>query len=142
MIDITSLFKTTYAMSAFPILLDPNLDVQYTHAVLYDGIVMIKIREATTVNLFHIFDVVSGFIWLCVFASLIFVALIFFAIKTVNDHQMKQLGEAPEDDNIPLFRQFLKVIYQNFSAVLLAKVRCKFHSIFLLHFHIIFEGLP
>ncbi|VDO00358.1 unnamed protein product [Rodentolepis nana] len=39
--------QTTYTMSAFPILLDPNLDVQNTHAVFYDGIVMIKIREAT-----------------------------------------------------------------------------------------------
>ncbi|VDL19877.1 unnamed protein product [Hymenolepis diminuta] len=134
--------QTTYTMSAFPILLDPNLDVQYTHAVLYDGIVMIKIREATTVNLFHIFDVVSGFIWLCVFASLIFVALIFFAIKTVNDHQMKQMGETPEDDDISLFRQFFNVIYQNFSAVLLAKVRCKLHHIILLHFRVIFEGMP
>ncbi|KAM3179253.1 hypothetical protein ACTXT7_000926 [Hymenolepis weldensis] len=117
--------QTAYTMSAFPILLNPNLDVQYTHAVLYDGIVVIKIREATAINLFHIFDIISGFIWLCVFVSLIFVALIFFAIKIINDYQMKQLGEAPEDNDIPLFRQFFNVIYQNFSAVLLAKVLVK-----------------
>nr|CDS33101.1 hypothetical protein HmN_000483600 [Hymenolepis microstoma] len=117
--------KTTYTMSAFPILLDPNLDVQYTHAVFYDGIVMIKIREATDVNLFHIFDVLSGFIWLCVFVSLLVVALIFFVIKVVNDRQARQMGKTPEDDDIPLHRQFFNVIYQNFSAVLLAKVLVK-----------------
>lgn len=109
-------------MSAFPILLDPNLNVPQSPAVFYDGIVMIKIRKATAVNLFRIFDVISGFIWLCVFASLIFVALIFFAIKVATDYRTRQLGLVPEDQDVSLLRQFLNVIYQNFSAVLLAKV--------------------
>ncbi|KAM7537529.1 hypothetical protein Aperf_G00000074648 [Anoplocephala perfoliata] len=117
--------ETTYTMSAFPILLDSDLGVPQSSTVFYDGIVMIKIRKATTVNLFHIFDAISGLIWLCVFASLIFVALIFFIIKVANDYRTRQLGLVPEDQDIPLLRQFFNVIYQNFSAVLLAKVLVK-----------------
>ena len=35
---------------------------------------------------------------------------------------MKVMGFVPEDQDVPVFKRFLDVIFQNFSAVLLAKV--------------------
>lgn len=109
-------------MSAFPLPLEGSMSVRHTEGILFDGIVMIKSRTTSELALFRIFDSISGYIWLCVFASLIFVAIIFFVIKVVNDHQMKALGFIPDDQNTSLFKRFLNVIFQNFSAVLLAKV--------------------
>ncbi|KAL5970763.1 hypothetical protein TSMEX_001521 [Taenia solium] len=119
--DYLSRSDVTMAMSAFPLPLYTDTKVRHTEAVLYDGIVMIKSRRTSKLALFHIFDSLSGFIWLCVFASLIFVAIIFFTIKVVYDNQTRSMGVVPEDENTPLFKRFLTVIFQNFSAVLLAK---------------------
>ncbi|VDM36020.1 unnamed protein product [Hydatigera taeniaeformis] len=124
--DYLSRSDVTMAMSAFPLPLDTSMKVRHTGAVLYDGVVMLKSRKTSKLTLFHIFDSLSGFIWLCVFASLIFVAIIFFIIKVVNDHQCRSMGIVSEDGDIPLFKRFLTVIFRNFSAVLLAKMRGEF----------------
>ncbi|KAL5110940.1 Glutamate receptor ionotropic kainate 1 [Taenia crassiceps] len=123
--DYLSRSDVTLTMSAFPLPLDTGTKARHTGAVLYDGIVMVKSRKTSQLVLFRIFDSLSGFIWLCVFASLIFVAIIFFAIKVVYYHQTRSMGVVPEDEDIPLFKRFLTVIFQNFSAVLLAKMLVK-----------------
>lgn len=122
LIPLIHFLKVTMAMSAFPLPLDTGTNVRHTGAVFYDGIVMIKSRKTTDLALFHIFDSLSGFVWLCVFASLIFVAIIFFTIKVVYDRQTRSMGIVSEDEDVPFFKRFLTVIFQNFSAVLLAKV--------------------
>ncbi|KAH9283944.1 hypothetical protein ECG_04670 [Echinococcus granulosus] len=123
--DYLSRSNVTMAMSAFPLPMFASTTVRHTEAVLYDGVVMIKSRKMNQRALFRIFDSLSGYIWLCVFASLIFVAIIFFIIKVVYEHQTRVMGFVSEDQNIPLFKRFLNVIFQNFSAVLLAKMLVK-----------------
>ncbi|VDD75847.1 unnamed protein product [Mesocestoides corti] len=117
--------KVSMAMSAFPLPIDTDTRVRHTETVLYDGIVMVKSRATSKVVLFRIFDSLSGFIWLCVFASLLVVAIIFFIIKIVNDWQTRELGTVPDDQDTSLFTRFLTVIFRNFSAVLLAKMILK-----------------
>uniref|UniRef100_A0A5K3FGK8 S1 motif domain-containing protein n=1 Tax=Mesocestoides corti TaxID=53468 RepID=A0A5K3FGK8_MESCO len=117
--------NVSMAMSAFPLPIDTDTRVRHTETVLYDGIVMVKSRATSKVVLFRIFDSLSGFIWLCVFASLLVVAIIFFIIKIVNDWQTRELGTVPDDQDTSLFTRFLTVIFRNFSAVLLAKMILK-----------------
>ncbi len=98
------------------------MPVRHSGEVLFDGIVMIKNRVESQVLPFRIFESLSGFIWLIVFASLLIVSIIFFIIKYVNDRQTRAMGVVADDQDVSIFTRFLTVIFQNFSAVLLAKV--------------------
>ncbi|KAM7538418.1 hypothetical protein Aperf_G00000074616 [Anoplocephala perfoliata] len=109
-------------MSAFPIFLNDNSKLKHSEPVLYDGVVMIKRRISNEPDLFRIFQPVSGYVWLCIIVSLLSVAVIFFIIKVINDHQMKVMGQAPEDHDISLFNRFVTVIIRTFSTILLAKI--------------------
>lgn len=99
-----------------------STDLRHTESILYDGIVMIKRKTSSKYALFRIFQSVSGFIWLCVLASLIVVAVVFYSIKFANDGQTKAMGLIPEDHDISPIKRFLSVIFRNSAAVLLAKV--------------------
>ncbi|VUZ51929.1 unnamed protein product [Hymenolepis diminuta] len=116
---------TEMSMSAFPMPLKVSTDLRHTESILYDGIVMIKRKTSSKYALFRIFQSVSGFIWLCVLASLIVVAIVFYSIKFANDRQTKAMGLIPEDQDISPFKRFLSAIFRNSAAVLLAKILVK-----------------
>lgn len=109
-------------MTAFPLPLSTSLEVPHSKEILFDGIVMVKSRTETKVLLFRIFDCISGYIWLCVFGSLLVVSIIFFVIKFFDDRQTRAMGIFPEDQDVSMFMRFINVIFQSISAVLLAKV--------------------
>ncbi|VDN96973.1 unnamed protein product [Rodentolepis nana] len=92
--------KNEVSMSAFPMFWKLGTDLRHSETVLYDGIVMIKSKTSSKPALFQIFQSISGFIWLCVLVSIIFVAVIFYIIKYVNDKQSKAMGLLPKDYNI------------------------------------------
>nr|CDS33102.1 glutamate receptor 4 [Hymenolepis microstoma] len=116
---------TEMSMSAFPMFLKLGTDLRHSETVLYDGIVMINGKTPSRPALFQLFQSVSGFIWLCVLVSAIFVAVIFYIIKCVNDKQSKAMGLLPQDHNVRPVKRFISVIFRTFSAVLLAKVLIK-----------------